>query len=124
MTVSTTFFLQLLQHIQGKGRDDFVPAPGNRTSNICLEKTWDPQYKDTEGTCPALLIILAKDSYAVLAAHTTLIHEVGLTPRPELPLPSRAALSWGSTQLITEQTLGHLPSLLAAQPFRRELGGF
>lgn len=89
MTVSTTFFLQLLQHTQGKGKDGFVSAPGNRTSNICLEKTQDPQSKDTEGTRAAFLIILAKDPHpAVLATPTTLIHEVGLPPHPELPLPS------------------------------------
>lgn len=84
MSLSTAFFLQLLQHTQGK--DDFVPAPGNRTSNICLEKTWDPQYKDTEGTRAALLIILSKDLHpAALATYTPLTHEVGLFPSPELP---------------------------------------
>ena len=89
MTVSTIFFLHLLQHTQGKGKDDFVPAPGNRTSNICLEKTQDPQSKDTEGTRAALLIVLTNGPHpAVLATHTALTHEVGLPPHPELPLLS------------------------------------
>lgn len=94
MTISTTFFLQLLQHTQGKGKDDFAPAPGNRTSNICLEKTRDPQSKDTEGTRAALLIILAKDPHpAALAAPTALTYDLGLPPHPELPLPSSSPLA-------------------------------
>lgn len=94
MTVYITFFLQLFQHTQGKGKDDFAPAPGNRTSNICLEKTRDPQSKDTEGTCAALFIILAKDPHlAALAAPTTLTYDLGLPPHPELPFPSRIPLA-------------------------------
>lgn len=71
-----------------------LPQPQATTSNICLEKTRDPQSKDTEGTCAALFIILAKDPHpAALAAPTALTYDLGLPPHPELPLPSRSPLA-------------------------------
>lgn len=46
-----------------------LPQPQATEHQIFTQKmTWDPQSKDTEGTCAALLITLAKDPCpAVLA---------------------------------------------------------
>lgn len=85
MTVSTTLSLQLLQPTQGKGRDDFVPAPGNSVSNICLEKMGSSVQGHRRDTRWFAHYSGRGPRPAVLAAHGALTHEVGLSPHPELP---------------------------------------